>query len=347
MKKMKSLVDLDLTRNTQLVVNLVANIVAFGVSIGVGFFLSPYIVKHLGPEANGFVTLANNFVSYATLIKTALNAVASRFIIVAYHRGEIEKANRYYSSAFYGDFIIAAGASILGLGVVFYLDRLINIPSNLVFDVKILFLLIFSNFTFNTIATVFSSAPYIKNKIYLQSLRDIQCNVSRAILLIILFSFFQPKTYYLGIATLIPGLILVGYNIYYKIKLVPELRISRQEFSWSTIKELVSQGVWNSISSLGTMLLTSFDLLIANLFVGATEMGVLSVAKSMPGMIAGVGSTLASVFFSEMTISYAKNDIKSLAKTVNESCMIIGTIVTIPLAYLIVFLRFFPYPYKN
>lgn len=337
----RTLVELEFTRNVQLALNLIANIIAFGVSAGVGFFLSPYIVKHLGAEANGFVTLANNFVSYATLIKTALNTLASRFIIVSYHRGEIEKANRYYSSAFYGDLIIAVAASVIGIGIVYYLDSLINIPSELVFDVKLLFLLIFLNFSFNTVTTVFSSAPYIKNKVYLQSLRDIQCNVSRAIVLIILFSFFSPKVYYLGIATLIPGLILIGYNIYYKMKLVPELRISRYGFSWLTIKELISQGVWNSITSLGSMLLTSFDLLIANLFIGAAEMGVLSVAKSMPGLISGIGSTLAGVFFSEMTINYAKNDIKGLTKTINESCMIIGAIVTIPLAYLIVFGREF------
>lgn len=337
MKKRRSLVDLELNSNIQLMVNLAANILAFVVTLGISFFLSPYITKHLGAEANGFVTLANNFVSYATLVKTALNAMGSRYIIVAYHRGEIDKANRYYSSLFYGDLVIGILSLILGVSIVYYLESIINIPIKLVSDVKILFLLVFLNFSFNTVTAVFSSAPYIKNKIYLQSLRDIQCNVTRAILLIVLFTFFSAKTFFLGIATVVSGGILIAYNIYYKQKLVPELRVNKKDFSFHTIKELVSQGVWNSISSLGTMLLSSFDLLITNLYIGANEMGVLSVAKSMPGMIAGMGSTLASVFFSEMSIDYAKDDMSALSKTVEKSCMIIGAIVTIPLAYLIVF----------
>lgn len=337
MSKKFDLVNIQMTRNVQMFVNLAANILAFVISLGISFFLSPYIVKNLGAEANGYVTLANNFVSYATLVKTALNAVGSRFIIVCYHRGEINKANKYYSSLFYGDFIIALAGLLIGGLCVFQLESLINIPSELLWDVKLLFALVFLNFVFNTVTTIFSSAPYIKNKIYLQSIRDIQCNLARALLLIILFVMFTPKIYFLGAATLLSGLILIFYNYYYKCKLVPELRVSKEDFSWKYIWELVSQGIWNSVSSLGSMLLTSFDLLITNIFINPQEMGILSVAKSMPAMIAGIGNTLASVFFSEMTICYAKKDIDGLVRVVKQSCMIIGAIVTIPMAFLIVY----------
>ena len=91
--KIKGLVDLEMSRNVQNIVNLIANIIAFAVSLVISFFISPYIVKNLGAEANGFVTLANNFVSYATLARTALNAIGSRYIIVNYHKEKFEEAN--------------------------------------------------------------------------------------------------------------------------------------------------------------------------------------------------------------------------------------------------------------
>lgn len=341
MSKRIDLINLQIPRNLQMFVNLAANLLAFAVTLGISFFLSPYIVKNLGAEANGFVTLANNFVSYATLVKIALNAVGSRYIIVSYHRGEFEKANKYYSSLFYGDFLIALVSLLVGGLCVWKLENLINVPTEMLLDVKILFAFVFLNFIFNTITTVFSSVPYIKNKVYLHSIRDIQCNFARAVLLIMLFYIFTPKIYFLGAATLLSGIVLIGYNYYYKTKLVPELRVCKEDFSWKYIIELVSQGIWNSLTSLGTMLLTSFDLLIANIFINASEMGVLSVAKSMPAMIEGVGGTLASVFFSEMTIYYAKKDTEGLANVVKQSCMIISAMVTIPLAYLIVFGREF------
>ena len=328
---------LDESRNTQMIINLIANLISFAVTLGISFFLSPYIVQKLGAEANGFITLANNFISYATLVKTALNSVGSRYIIVAYHRGEIDKVNKYYSSLFFGDLIIGIVSFIVGLACIFKLENFINIPDNLLFDTKILFFLVFCNFSFNTVAAVFSSAPYIKNKIYLQSIRDIQCNVIRAILLVLLFTVFRPRVFFLGIGTIVSGVILIIYNYIYKCRLVPELKVRKKNFSWKSIKELLSQGVWSSVSSLGEMLLSSFDLLIANLFINVTEMGILSVAKSIPNMISGIGQTMASVFFPEITISYAKNDTEGLVTVVNQSCMIIGAIVTIPLAYLITF----------
>lgn len=336
-RKFKSLVDLEMSRNVQNIVNLIANIIAFAVSLVISFFISPYIVKNLGAEANGFVTLANNFVSYATLARTALNAIGSRYIIVNYHKDKFEEANKYYSSLFFGDLILSIVFFVLSVACVWKLEVIINVSDNLVNDVKILFSLIFANFILNTICTVFNSAPYIKNKVYLQSIRDIQANLIRAILLAVLFSVFVPKVFFLGIATLIPGMITIIYNIYYKKRLVPDLKVNKNDFSWKKIKELLSQGIWNSISSLGEMLLTSLDLLVANLFISSTDMGILSVAKSVPNMISGLAQTMASVFFSAMTIDYAHDDFSALKETVKISTRLIGAIVTIPLSFLIVF----------
>ena len=58
----------------QLTINMIANFVNFGISLCISFFLSPYIVRTIGVEANGFITLANNFVSYTSLITIALNS---------------------------------------------------------------------------------------------------------------------------------------------------------------------------------------------------------------------------------------------------------------------------------
>lgn len=72
--------------------NLVTGIVNVLLTFSVGFFLSPFIVSKLGAEANGFTQLASNFVVYATLITTAFNSMAGRFVSVCFHRGEIDKA---------------------------------------------------------------------------------------------------------------------------------------------------------------------------------------------------------------------------------------------------------------
>jgi O-antigen/teichoic acid export membrane protein len=83
------------SENKKTAINLISSIITMGISIAINFFLSPYIVRHLGTEANGFTQLANNFVLYATLITIALNSMAGRFIAIEYHRGKPKEAKAY------------------------------------------------------------------------------------------------------------------------------------------------------------------------------------------------------------------------------------------------------------
>lgn len=69
------------------ILNLLTGLFTVVVQFATSFFLSPFIVKALGAEANGYTQLASNFVMYATLLTTAFNSMASRFVSVAYHQG--------------------------------------------------------------------------------------------------------------------------------------------------------------------------------------------------------------------------------------------------------------------
>ena len=84
--------------NKRLVISVVANIIACLVNMGIGFFLTPYVVNNIGSDAYGFVSLANNFTSYASIITVALNSMAGRFITIEYERGNYKEANSYFTA---------------------------------------------------------------------------------------------------------------------------------------------------------------------------------------------------------------------------------------------------------
>lgn len=81
--------------NRQLAVNLIAQIASFLVSFGISFFVTPYVTNKLGSDAYGFITLADNFVNYASLITIALNSMASRFITIKIYENKMDEANVY------------------------------------------------------------------------------------------------------------------------------------------------------------------------------------------------------------------------------------------------------------
>ena len=73
-------------------INIFAALITLEVQMFISFWLSPFVVGKLGEEAYGFINLANNFVSYASLVSVAINSMACRYISVEYNSGNKEKA---------------------------------------------------------------------------------------------------------------------------------------------------------------------------------------------------------------------------------------------------------------
>ena len=95
-----------MTANKKITINMAMAFTATVANICVGFFLTPYIVRTIGTEAQGFTMMATNFISYAYLLVVALNSMAARFITFSVQQGDMEKAGKYYASVFYGNIAI-------------------------------------------------------------------------------------------------------------------------------------------------------------------------------------------------------------------------------------------------
>lgn len=325
-----------MNKNRQLAINMAASFIAYFVSMGINFFLSPYIVNHIGVDAYGFVGLANNFISYASLITIALNSLAGRFVTVKIYEKDMEGANRYFSSVFFANAVITAFMGILAAVILIYLEYLIQIPSSIFWDVKILFAVLFANCLIGTFTSVFTIATFATNKLYLNSMRQIESNIIRAVLTVLLFVIFSPKICYIGITALVMGVYVVIFNIYYTKKLLPGIRVSRKYFDFNAVWELIRSGVWNLITRLGQLLMDGLDLLISNLFISAMAMGVLSIAKMIPMAITGIVGMLANIFSPNFTILYAEKKKDELLAAVKQSMKIMGIITNIPIIILIV-----------
>lgn len=326
-----------ISEKKQLTINIISNIVNFAVSMGISFFLTPFIVRTVGSAAYGFVSLANQFVGYIQIAVVALNSMAARFITIKIYEKDEKGAKTYFSSVFFANILMTLVLIVPITVCVMFLDGFLDIPPSIVFDVKILWTLIFINFCVGLISNVFGIATYAKNRLELSSLRIIESNIIRAVLLVILYKFCRPSVVYIGIGTLAATVYTVALNVYYTKRLLPKMRISRKYFSGHAVKELVSSGVWNSLTQLSTTLLAGLDLLIANIFVGAEAMGVLSVAKTIPNAINQLLGTIPGAFSPQFMIDYAEKKSDKLLSDINSAVKIMSVISCAPLVGLAVF----------
>lgn len=319
-----------------MVVNMFAGALTYALSMLINFFLSPYIVENIGVDANGFFGLANNFVSYASLITIALNTLASRFITISIYQNNNKNANCYFSSVFFSNLFLSGILAAVGFIIVVFLNRFVDVPDNILPDVIILFLLSFINCIIGTISSVYSVATFARNKLYLSSLRSIESNILRVLCIVMLFSFLSPKLYYVTIASVISSLYNFFINIIYTKRLLPEIKLSVRNFRIKMVKELVLGGIWATLNKIGTLLLDGLDLLLSNLFIDATAMGVLSLSKTIPSSITGIVSSVVSIFSPNYTILYAQGKKEELLKFIKQTMKIMGITVNVPVIILII-----------
>ena len=190
-------------------INLIAQIIAFGINLGISFFLTPFIIEKVGVEANGFVSLANNFIEYAQLVTVAINSMAGRFITIRIHQKKQEEANKYFSSVFIDNLIISIILTTLSVIVILFINNLVNISDSILNDVRILWSFIFANFILSLFTSVFNVSTFIKNRLDLNAFCNIKGYLIRIVILLFCYIVLDVHVWYIGMALFFMGL----YNL--------------------------------------------------------------------------------------------------------------------------------------
>ena len=309
-------------------VNLVANILSYFVSAVLSFFLTPFLVNHLGTELYGFYGIANNTVNYITIIAIALNSMASKYITVEMVRGNQGKANRYFSSVFFSNIILCLILTPILVFFVLYLQLFLNVSSEYLTDVQILFLLVFLAMIVRFLTSVFGTAVYATNRMDYRAYLDFGKTGLRLIFFVLLFTIFRPSIIYLGFVLLLLEIFNSVTQIFFSKRLTPELKIRRSDFDKDLIKQTLRVGVWNSLNQLGDLLLSSSDLLVANILIGELASGNISIIKTVPVLISGIITAINVVFLPRITHLYGENRTEEMIKDVNRSQLLMGTLIT-------------------
>ena len=276
--------------------NIAMNIVAFIVQFFISFYISPLIVSKVGASAYGFIGLANDFVSYAAIIATVFNSVASRFIANSFYKEDYTTANYYFNSLIAANIVISAILGVAGVLLVPNLDKVLSIPNTLVFDVKLTFALIFVSYIISLLTLVFTTSTFVTNRTDIQGIRNIIQYLIRFALIIVFLNFVSIRIYWVALATLVATSVIAVLNIGLTKKLTPELKIDLHNAKKRYAFDLAKSGSWMALTSISTVLLRGLDLTVANLFVGDYEMGLLSIARTIPNNVTSIIATIAPIF---------------------------------------------------
>ena len=323
--------------NKRISYNLIGQLVSFVCSLGISFFVTPYIVNNLGAEVYGFVGLANNFTNYIVLLLVAINGMLSRYVTVEYTKKNYEAASGFFSTAVLTQIILAAVLFIPMMLFAGHMENFVNISPDIVPDVKILWVMIFFAFLAGLPMYAFATSTFATNRLEIQAIISILSNVVKTITLLVTFFFFTPHVWYIGLATIAANTVTMAGSYIVHKRLTPQIKISRKYFDRKYIYKLIVVGIWNSLNRLQQILVSGLDLLLTNLFIDGTQMGLLSVAKQLPTQISVMISTVAGAFEPSMTIAYGEENEKEFLKQTQTAMKLCGFLCSVPVLGMICF----------
>src|SRR6267142_5645642 len=86
-------------KGSRIGISVFLNWIALAISIGIAFFLSPFVVHRLGNVAYGVWTLVISMTAYMGLLDLGLRGAVTRFVSKHHARGEHQESSRTFSAA--------------------------------------------------------------------------------------------------------------------------------------------------------------------------------------------------------------------------------------------------------
>ena len=92
-----------------------------------------------------------------------------------------------------------------------------------------------------------------------------------------------------------------------------------------------------ALTSISTILLRGLDLTVANILIGDYEMGLLSIARTMPNNVTSIINTMAPIFTPVFLANYSIGNLSGVMREVKDSIKIMALLLFVPISGFIVF----------
>ncbi|MEC6909361.1 oligosaccharide flippase family protein [Photobacterium piscicola] len=288
----------------------------------------PIIINNLGIDRFGFVGVINSIVAYISIVTISITSTLSRNIIFAIKKNDIIGANKEFNSVIILLFLL----SLILIPVFFKYSPLViyelNVPINYYDEASFLLNSSIVVFFISTLSSVFSSLFVVKNKLYLQSNSDFINKFSLYTFAILSIVFYDKSlyAYAYAYALIISSIMTIIYNVVLSNRLLAEIKIKINIFSFSfiKIKNNFHLSFWMIINQIGAVLYSQSSIIIISKYFGSKEAGIYALIMIIANQIRSIGFILSSLFQTILMNKISEGDIFSANKYLLKSVFFIN-----------------------
>ena len=290
------------------------NWASYGVTFVVAFFLSPYVVHHLGNIPYGVWTLVGSLVSYMGLLDLGLRGAVTRYVARFRTQGEHSEASRSVSAALWLRMWISVFIVLASATLAFLLPRFVNLPPDLQSAMRWALFLTGTNLAMTLTFGVFGAVLAAMHRFDMLSSVTMSQALARAIGVVLLLRAghgivsLAALELSIGVAANL-SIAILAFRVY------PQLRISLSRPATEILKTLWSYSFYAFLINVAVQVVYYTDNLIVGAFVSLSAVTLYAIGGTLIEYLRQLVSSLTVAFTplaSSLEAEGEKNEMKRL-----------------------------------
>lgn len=275
--------------------NVIMNWIAMAVGMVIPFFLTPYVIRHLGVTAYGIWILAVSTVSYLNLLDMGLRSAIIRFVSKAQAQEKLEDATTAIGAALWVRILISAGVAVLSVILALVFPHLFNIPADLHRAAQITVLMCALGVAFTLVSGVFGAVLAATNRFdVLSSISALQTVARAGGVILILGSGhgLVPLAYWEMTIALLGGVATCGMAL----KIFPPCRVKIAKPDMAVLKLIWNYSLTTFVMIVASQIIMNTDNMVVGGFLSVGLVAFYSIGGSLMSYSWQVVSAVSTTF---------------------------------------------------
>lgn len=265
-----------LKRNS-LLVSIFSNWATMIVAVLVGFFLTSYIIKHLGPTGFGIWTLIHTIVGYYGILDLGVESAVTRYVARYSGQKDYKALNQSINTALVLFLIFAAVVTLLSFVIAEPLAQFFNAKDDYIEEFKLVVIILGLSIAVSFPGNLLSAVMKAHERFFEANVVDIVVILSRAVF-VILFLMWDWGLEGVAYANLIAAALTLVLNLWFCLRLFPHVKFNILGGTMDMLRALMKFGVGAATQELASILRFNLDAFVIGRWISLTAVGVYSVA---------------------------------------------------------------------
>jgi len=313
--------------------NALFNVGSWVFPLAVSFVFTPYIVRMLGTNAYGVLTLVWSVIGYFTFLDLGLGQAVTKFVAESMGRHDVREANHAIGAAV----LVSAVLGTLGGGIIFLLagvmaTRWLNVPAEMTAAAVLAFHIGAAGFVIGMYHTMCRAVLRGLNRYDVTSLLTILSSVlaTAGTAALLCLGCSLPHIVLLNV-----GIQLLATLIYVAtaVRISPGLRVAPIT-DGDALKRMLRFGLFTTLSRTAYTALRHFDRIVIAAILGVSAVTFCVVPMMFVERISALAVEISNVIFpvvSELQGQRREADVVELYLTVNRVMTALSTALCVPL----------------